>query len=151
MPEFTLPKGSRKRALPLAVSVLESLDELVAWKITIEPVRHTRSLSQNAYLWAVPNKMISDVTGYEIEEVHEYLLGAYFGWKEKRVPKKPSNPQGLESVPRRTTTTDETGKRHVLTPTEFADYVSFVQRFAAQKLGLLVPDPEPTLLESRAA
>jgi hypothetical protein len=143
MPEFTLPSGSRKRALPLAMTVLESLDEQTAWKVTIEPVKRQRSDSQNAYLWAVPYKLISEATGYEIEEIHEYMLGSAFGWKDKKVPKKPSNPAGVESVPLRTTTTDESGKRSVLTTTRFAEYVDFIQRFAAKKLGLVLPDPDP--------
>lgn len=143
MPEFVLPGGThRKRALPLAVRVLEGLDELTAWKVVIEPVSHERSSAQNAYLWGVANKMISDATGYESEEVHEYLLGRYFGWREKHVPKKPSNAKGLESIPRRTTTTDENGRRNVLTTTQFSEYVAFVQRFAAQKVGIIIPDPE---------
>lgn len=143
MTSFILPTHNRERALKLAHTVLASLDELAAWRVTIEPVRYTRSIAQNNYLWGVPNKMISDMTGYELEEVHEYLLGAYFGWREKRVPKKPSNPKGLESVPRRTTTTNEQGKRNVLTTIQFCEYVEFVQRFAAQKLGLVIPDPDP--------
>ena len=143
MPEFTLPRGSRQKSLPRALAILESLDEETAWKVTIEPARSTRSNSQNAYLWGVVNKMISDATGYEAAEVHEYLCGQHFGWKDKRVPKTPRNPSGVESVPRRTTTTDFEGKRHVLTTTEFSDYVDFVQRFAAKKLGIFIPDPDP--------
>lgn len=151
MPKFVLPRGDRKRALPLATQVLAGLDELVAWNVTIEPVKHERSASQNAYLWAVPNKMISDATGYEVEEVHEYLCGQHFGWKDKRVPKTPRNPSGVESVPIRTTTTDERGKRNVLTTTQFSDYVDFVQRFAAKKLGLVIPDPDSHAVRERAA
>lgn len=143
MPEFTLPAGSRKRSLPLAMTVLESLDEQTAWKVTVEPVKRQRSHNQNAYLWAVPYKIISEHTGYEIEELHEYLLGCFFGWREKKVPKKPSNIKGVESVPLRTTTTNENGKRSVLTTTQFAEYVDFIQRFAAKKLGLVLPDPDP--------
>jgi hypothetical protein len=151
MPEFVLPRGDRKRALPKAVAVLESLDEESAWRVTIEPARATRSHAQNNYLWAVANKMISDATGYEPEEVHEYLCGQHFGWKDKRVPKTPRNPDGVESVPRRTTTRNEQGKRNVLTTTEFAAYVDFVQRFAAKKLSLFIPDPDPGYARERAA
>lgn len=143
MPNFVLQRGARHKALQLALKLLESLDEMVSWKVTIEPVKNTRSASQNAYLWAVPNKMISGATGYETEEVHEYLCGTYWGWKDKKVPKTPRNPEGIESVPMRTTTTDTEGKRSVLTSTEFSEYVAFVQRFAAQRLQLLVPDPDP--------
>lgn len=143
MPTFVLQKGPRARALQLAQTALAGLDLEQAWKITAEPVKNARSLSQNAYLWAVPYKLISEATGYETEEVHEYLLGRHFGWVDKRVPKTPRNPSGVESVPVRTTTTDQHGKRSVLTPDEFSAYVDFIQRFAAQKLSIVVPDPDP--------
>lgn len=143
---FTLPKGIRVRALELGQSVLAGLDEDIPWKITAEPLK-TRSQSQNAYLWAVPYKLISEATGYEIEEVHEYMLGRHFGWRDKRVPKTPRNPTGVESVPVRTTTTDEHGKRSVLGPQAFSEYVDFIQRFGAQKLGLVIPDPDPLFRE----
>jgi hypothetical protein len=142
MPEFVLPKGSRTRALQLAASILASLDEAVAWKVTAEPARATRSLSQNSYLWAVPYKMLSEHTGYEAEELHEYFCGQVFGWKDRRVPKTPRNPAGIESVPVRTTTTNEHGKRAVLNTLAFADFVAYIQRFAAEKCGVLIPDPD---------
>jgi hypothetical protein len=133
----------------LAQLAIANLDADEAWKITAEPVKATRSLSQNAYLWAVPYKLISEATGYEVEEVHEYLLGRHFGWVDKRVPKTPRNPEGVESVPVRTTTTDQHGKRSVLTPDEFSAYVDFIQRFAAVKLSIVVPDPDPMFREQQ--
>lgn len=145
MPQFVLPRGDRKRALLLAVSVLENLDEDAAWRVTIEPAKATRTLSQNAYLFGVCYKMISEATGYELDEVHEYCLGQHFGWRIKRVPKKPSNPQGKESIPLRTTTTNEAGKRSMLNTRQFSDYVDDVQRFAAKTLSIVIPDPDPSL------
>lgn len=147
MPEFILPTHNRTRALELAQTVLGSLDELVAWQVTVEPVKHERTVSQNAYLWGVCYPPMSDYSGYEKAELHEYLLGEFYGWVDKRVPKKPSNPTGKESVPRRTTTKNEKGKRAVLSTTEFADFVGFVQRFAAEKLMLVIPDPDPGLVK----
>jgi len=149
MPELILPRGSRKRVLPRAIALLESLDEETAWKMTLEPAKRERSDAQNNYLWAVPNKMISELTGYEAEEVHEYLCGQYWGWKDKRVPKTPRNPEGVESVPVRTTTRNEQGKRDVLKAQAFSDYVDFVQRFAAKKLNLIIPDPDPAYMLHR--
>lgn len=143
---FILPINGRAKALQLASTVLAGLGEGTAWKVTIEPVKSTRTLSQNAYLWGVLYPPIVELTGYETEELHEYCLGSFYGWIEKKVPRKPSAPTGFESVPRRTTTTDETGKRAVLSTREFADYVDFVQRFAAEKLGLVLPDPDPRLV-----
>jgi len=151
MPQFVLPKGKRSRALELTHSALAGLDPEQAWKITAEPLKNARSATQNAYLWAVPYKLISEATGYEVEEVHEYMLGRFFGWKDKRVPKTPRNPSGVESVPVRTTTTDQHGKRSVLKPQEFSDYVDFIQRFAAQKLSIVVPDPDPMFRQHEEA
>jgi hypothetical protein len=148
MTSFVLPKGPRTRELELGTMVLAELDESIPWKITAEPLK-TRSQSQNAYLWAVPYKLISEATGYEVEEVHEYMLGRFFGWRDKRVPKTPRNPEGVESVPVRTTTTDEHGKRSVLAPQAFSDYVDFIQRFGATKLGLVIPDPDPMFREQQ--
>jgi hypothetical protein len=141
--EFILPKGRGPRVLENAQIALSRLDPSEAWRITAEPVKSQRSHSQNAYLWAVPYKLISEATGYEVEEVHEYFLGRFFGWKDKKVPKTPRNPLGVESVPVRTTTTDEHGKRSVLGVDVFSEYVAFIQRFGAMKLGLVIPDPDP--------
>ena len=143
MKPFVLPKGRSQRVLENAQLAIAGLDANEAWKITAEPVKATRSNSFNAYLWAVPYKLISEATGYEVEEVHEYFLGRFFGWKDKKVPKTPRNPSGVESVPVRTTTTDEHGKRSVLSMDQFGEYVAFIQRFAATKLGIVVPDPDP--------
>jgi hypothetical protein len=145
MPEFILSTHNRKKAVELAQSVMSSLDELVAWRVVIEPVAVERTLQQNRYLNGVAYKMISEVTGYERQEIHEYFLGLFFGWREKKVPRKPSNPKGVESVPVRTTTVDETGKRRVLSTEDFWKYVEFLQRFAAEKLHLVIPDPDPAL------
>lgn len=146
-----LPKGKRSRMVELAQLAIANLDPDEAWRITAEPVKSARSHSQNAYLWAVPYKLISEATGYEVEEVHEYMLGRFFGWKDKKVPKTPRNPEGVESVPVRTTTTDEHGKRSVLSVEVFSDYVAFIQRFGAVKLGLVIPDPDPMFREHSEA
>ncbi len=131
--------------------ILISLDPDKRYRVTVDVARKERSLAQNSYLWAVPYKLLSERTGYEPDEIHEYLLGRHFGWKDKRVPKTPRNPAGIESVPMRTTTTDENGRRGVLSKMEFAAYVDFIQRFAAQECGVLVPDPDPAYFEHRRA
>lgn len=145
MPEFILPTHNRAKAIELAQKVMLSLDELVAWRVVIEPVQIERTLQQNRYLNGIAYKMIGEVTGYERAEIHEYFLGLFFGWRQKKVPRKPSNPRGLESVPVRTTTTDETGKRQVLSTEDFWKYVEFLQRFAAERLHIVIPDPDPAL------
>jgi hypothetical protein len=145
MSQFILPTHNRDKALQLAHAVLASLDEAVAWQVTVEPVKVDRTIQQNRYLNGVAYKMIGEVTGYERDEIHEYFLGLFFGWRQKKVPRKPSNPRGVESVPVRTTTTDETGQRSVLSTEDFWKYVEFLQRFAAERLRIIIPDPDPAL------
>ena len=142
MKEFILKKGRGENALKLAWAAISTLSKDKPWRITIELYKNVRSLPQNRYLWGVANKLISEATGYELEEVHEYLCGTYFGWKDKKVPKTPRNPEGIDSVPVRTTTHDENGKRDVLKWDAFCEYVAFVQRFAAIKLHIVIPDPD---------
>jgi hypothetical protein len=133
---------SRERAIERIATVLKGLAQDRAWKVSVAEHKPHRSDAQLRYLNGVCYKIIGDAIGYERDEVSEFLCGTYFGWKEKKVPKKPSNPLGIESVPIRTTTTNADGKRSVLGKLEFADYVAFCQRFAAKK-GIYVPDPDP--------
>lgn len=134
-------KGSNRA--PVADQVrtfVAALDTDKQWLVTVTNLKGTRSDAQNAYLNGVCYRLLGDAIGYERDEVSEFCCGTYWGWKDKKVPKKPSNPSGIESVPVRTTTTDENGQRAVLSKTEFAEYVGWLQRFAAGK-GIHIPDP----------
>lgn len=141
--EFTLLKFKpRDSVINRVMAFIGTLAADKDWIITISLSKRTRSTAQNNYLHGVAYKILSERTGYEKAEVEDYCLGEYFGWKEKRVPRKPSNPRGIESVPIRRTTKDESGKRSVLTTLQFMEYVEFIQRFAA-KHGWDIPDPDP--------
>ena len=140
---------ARSHDIGRVVHALEELPDDRTWKVTIEAVKSKRSTDANEYYWGCVLEMISNVTGYESAEVHEYLCGLRWGWKQKRVPKTPSNPDGVEDVPMRTTTMDTQGKRCVLSITEFFDYVEFCRRFASVKLGLNIPDPDKAWKEKR--
>jgi hypothetical protein len=104
-------------------------------RVEVSEARKERSSPQCRYLNGVAYKLLGDATGYERDDISEYLCGAYFGWKDKRVPG-----QRVVQIPIRTTTTDADGKRAVLNKQEFADYVDFVQRFGT-KHGVYIPDP----------
>ena len=149
--QWLLPKLlPRERVAEQIAVFVRALDAAKAYRVTVEAATIPRTSQQNRYLWGVAYKLIADAVGYEVDEVAEYLCGYMWGWTEKRVPKKPSNPTGIESVPIRTTTTDENGKRSVLSKMEFADYVAFVQRFGA-KHGVHIPDPDPNYAEQEEA
>lgn len=138
--EFTLAKGVRD--LTKVVAFLSALSRMKAWKIVVSEDRDGRSIQQCRYLNGVAYKRLSNATGYERDDISEFMCGTYFGWKTVKVPKTPNNPAGVEDRPLRTTTTDENGNRAVLSTTEFMDFVAFVQRFAAGK-GVFIPDPDP--------
>jgi hypothetical protein len=66
------------------------------------------------------------------------MCGRFWGWKDIKVPKTPRNPEGLASVPVRSTTRDEDGKRNVIDKETFAKFVDMVDRVAAQA-GVFIP------------
>ncbi len=143
---FILPKSSdleRSRHIGRVCAHLESLPHDHSWRVSVEEGKCERSTKQNNYLFGVAYQLISAQTGYEKYDIHENLLGKHFGTKLKRVPKSPLNREGLREVPVRTTTTDENGRRSVLGKAPFAEYVEFVQRFAAENMGVIIPDPDP--------
>lgn len=140
--EFTLPKGDRARALELAMRVLSALPLNRAWRIRCAVLRNERSEQQNKYLWSVPYELLSKYTGFEKDDLHEFFCGKFFGWKDKKVPRTPRSQEGYVSVPVRTTTRDENGDRDVLGWEQFDDFVGYIQRYAAEKCSMVIPDPD---------
>jgi len=145
---FLLPKGmSRDGVIASACKYFAGLAADKPWRITVEQATSKRSTQQCRYLNGVAYKILSDATGYERDDISQFLCGLYFGEREKKVPKSHNFPNGVEMVPCRTTTTDENGKRDVLKWDAFSDYVAFVQRFAAER-GIFIPDPDPNYKDS---
>jgi hypothetical protein len=131
---ITLPVGSnRANVIERIGRYLSVLPQDKAYLVRVETFKKARSDPQNNALWGVAYKPIRDATGNDNESLHNYFCGEYFGWVD--VLDRP------QSKPRRTTTTDESGKRSVLTTTEFMDFYAFVQQRAAEVCGVYVPDP----------
>jgi len=86
-----------------------------------------RSLDQNAFLHAVPLRILSEETGYTLEEMKEYLLGEAFGWKDSEV--------FGHSVQRPMKRSSE------LTRKEFSWFLEWIESWAANTLGITVPRP----------
>lgn len=107
--------------------------------VSADAWKPTRSNEQNAYLFGVCYPPLAEAKGYTVEEIHEWMCGTHFGWVDKPCPKTPRNPEGVESVPFRTTTRNEEGKRDVLKTSEFSRFVDTVHRIAAQA-GVFIPD-----------
>lgn len=103
----------------------------------VEAKKHkpTRSSKQNRYLFGGVYPPIAEAMGYEVDGdngIHAFMCGTHFGWVDKKCPKTPRNPEGIESVPFRTTTRNEHGKRSVLPKDEFTKFVRTVERIAAK-------------------
>lgn len=116
-----------------AEGVFRTIDALTRAGLKIEVAQKKRSDPQNRYLWGVcyPTMLKQggeSLAGWDAEDLHEYFLGEHFGWET------------LEGFDRKRLRPIRRSSK--LTPLEFADYVSFIQRKAAD-MGIVIPDPEP--------
>lgn len=129
-------KANAARDLTRVVACLSGAPKDKDVKVTIGEAKKDRSLDQNNALYGVAYKALSEFTGYTGPELHDTFLRLYFGEVDRDV-------MGHKSRgPRRTTTTDEEGKRRLLSTMEFMDFYRFIQQKGAE-LGCWVPDPDP--------
>ena len=113
-------------------------DQALPLDVSADRARDARTTAHNAYLFGVAYPPIVEATGFEVGGdgrsggLHEYCCGEHFGWVDRPVPKTPRNPSGIESVPFRTTTRNEFGKREVVDTATFCAFVETVSRIAAE-------------------
>lgn len=106
--------------------------------VAADRAKDARTHAHNAYLFGVAYPPIVEATGFEVGGdgrsggLHEFCCGEHFGWVDRPVPKTPRNPAGIESVPFRTTTRDENGRRNVVDTATFCAFVETVGRIAAE-------------------
>jgi hypothetical protein len=91
------------------------------YEVVVRKIQNTRSLQQNSYLWGVVYQLISDDTGMTPEEVHDFCKVMFL---KKRVG--------------RFMTLGSTAK---LSKLAFIEYVESVSMWAAQELGIVIPEP----------
>jgi hypothetical protein len=106
--------------------------------VSCAPWKDSRSNEQNALLFGVMYPPIAAAMGYDVDDIHTFMCGTHFGWVDRKVPKTPRNPGGIESQPFRTTTRNEHGKRDVLKKKPFSEFIETVERIAA-KAGVFIP------------
>jgi len=126
---FRLPATSRERiANNLRAFVLSALPgkEL---RVEVCEYRKRRSQDQNAALWGVAYKTLSDATGNDPDDLHTFFLGEWGGWETVQVMGQ------VRRVPKR--------RSSKLTTVEFSDFYAFIQQRAAETVGVYVPDPDP--------
>ncbi len=111
-----------------AIKTISELDRKKKWEIEVKESKDTRTTKQNKYLWGVVYKLLSDETGNDSEDLHEYFLGEYFGWEEVQVF------GGRKLRPRH--------RSRNLPTNDFFEFVEFIRRRAAVN-GYYIPDPDP--------
>lgn len=124
----------RSRVLGLIRAI--SLDP--PWRVTVEPHRKRRSLSQNSLMWlwlGEVAELVGQHTGMDVHDIHE-------AFKQKFLPAKIIEVLG-ETIDVRSTAT--------LTTLEMTTYMDRIYAWVTTELGLLLPLPQEFHLpESRA-
>ena len=90
-------------------------------QIVIKPFGKNRSLPQNKFMWGVCYQLISEATGYTREEIHDSMRMMFLRDESREIPTLKSTTS--------------------LTTVEMNEYWAKIQQFAAEKLGLIIPDP----------
>lgn len=139
---YVLPPEHRTATIGGLAKFLETVFPGKPVRVKIEIARPDRTIKQNRYLFGVAYELLSEATGYEKQDLHEWICGAYWGWDEKPCPKTPHNPKGLESKPCRTTTTGYDGEPDLCSREDMVKLWEIAQRRGAH-LGVVIPDPDP--------
>lgn len=94
-------------------------------EVTIAKRKRGRTIKMNAYYWGVVLKHIADHTGHSTDEIHEMMKNMFL--KDMLIVNK--------EIYRTTRSTTE------LTTTQFSKgYVDRIKMWAADRLGLIIPD-----------
>jgi len=138
--EFGKSDPHRERTLDNLAGFIRRLPGNKAWTVTVAPFAKERTSPQNRALFGLAYPPLVEATGHTVEELHTVMCELYFGAVEYEVLGQ------RKTRPFRTTTTDQDGKRSVMSRTEFSDFYACVQRIGAG-IGVYIPDPEPIIPE----
>lgn len=140
---ITLPPKDREATIQRVVGIMREFQAGKPVNVKLTIARPERTPPQLRYLWGVVMKMLAEHGGYEPEEVHTYLCGSHWGWRDRKLPGG-----RMDQVPIRTTTVDADGNRDVIDGEEFWKYVEFAQRVGA-RAGVVIPDPDPSAMRRK--
>lgn len=108
--------------------------------LTVAEAKREQSQSQLGALFGIAYKILMQEIGLRGErekaELHDTFCGMYWGQKTIRIAGED------RTLPIRTTTTNEEGKRDVITTKQQIDFYEFIQHKAAE-MGFDIPDPDP--------
>ena len=121
--KFKVTKPQDKRAV---MAYLDRLPEGKTYNVTIARHRERRTMDQNRLLWLWVN-CISDETGQDKDDLHEYFKQKFLGLDTKTLwgvqVYKPVSTASLDTL-------------------QFTQYLERIRAFAAAELGIELPDPQ---------
>lgn len=103
-------------------------------ELTVREQRNRRSGRQLRWYWGQILELLSEHTGYTPDELHDYC-------KSRFIPKRLAICDGNGVVIDERVIGGSTGK---LKAGEMADYCESIRQWAAEELGVVIPDPDPT-------
>lgn len=101
-------------------------------RISVERLTATRSHLQNRWYWGVIVDLLSQHTGYTADEMHDVL-------KAKFIPKRIAVADGNGRVRGEFVIGGSTAR---LDKIEFGEYCEHIREWAADELGVVIPDPD---------
>lgn len=113
------------------ISHISEMSVITPKLVVITDYVEKRSLDQNAFLHAVPLKLLCEHTGFTLDEMKDYLLGEAFGWRESKIVDR------VVTTPLRRTSD--------LNRREFSWFIEWIEMWASETLGLRIPRPNEEL------
>jgi len=101
--------------------------------VTVQRKRATRSLDQNAWYFGQILRLLSEHTGYTVDELHDYCK-VRFNAKTVLITDQ-------DGVVKDETRIGQTTTK--LNRVTFGEYCEAIRQWAAQELGVVIPDPDP--------
>ena len=112
------------------IRTVQGLDRKKDWDVTIKRYVKKRSNEQLAYFWAGIVATVVMDTGNDKDDIHDWLCGEFFGWKEVKVM------GAVKKRPVRTLTSPEP-----LTVEEMVNFCEWCASRLAQE-GIIVEPPK---------
>lgn len=131
---FYIPMGTdaqRQNARGRIYQHLTTLPKERPFVVLVTEKKPTRSLQQNALLWALYDDIIrlggEKMAGWENKDLHEFFLGEHYGWDKLEGMRRPR----LKPLKRSST----------MSKTQFSEHLDFIVRYMA-KQGVVLEMPD---------
>jgi hypothetical protein len=134
METIVLPRTEAPRNLARVVAFISALPTNKPWRVRIDEYKGDRTDPQNNALFGVAYPPLCEKIGCRPDELHEIMCEKFFGSKQILGTTKPI----------RRTTTDENGKRDLISWDRFSEFYAMVQQVGSD-LGVWIPDPQRNL------